>query len=486
MSLNPDKAIYDIVDGANSLIFCCDHTGKIVMCNKKFEETIGIPKGSIVGEDCLKVMYRSLLNTPGKEHLFKAMVDDAVRYKRPNNFEGILTDAKGEQHIICWGVSPILTEGKQLEGVLFLGNDITLIKEREASFRNIDETLKNIFLSIKEYALYVMNLDGNIIYYGMGSENMFGWQRNEVIFKHISSLHTYDDIAYKLPFVLEQVRNRGKYELESYFIKKGGESFPVSLTVTRFIDASGDMAGYIFMAKDITEKRKLEYQIFQSEKLAAVGQLVSGIAHEINNPLFVISGRTDMMLSVKPLGKKLKESLKIINAQIEQIRKLIDSFLCFTRKTPPNTEAVDLNKVIKNVLPFLSYHKLPVKEIKVKKLFAKGLPKIKGDSHQLQEVFLNLLINAYQAMPEGGVLTIKTSNISDEWALVEISDTGCGITPEGLKNIFMPFFSTKKEGTGLGLSISYNIVKNHNGSIVVESQVGKGTIFTLKFPFIKK
>ncbi|MFA5438222.1 MAG: ATP-binding protein, partial [Candidatus Omnitrophota bacterium] len=184
--------------------------------------------------------------------------------------------------------------------------------------------------------------------------------------------------------------------------------------------------------------------------------------------------------------KKLKENLKIINAQINQIRKLVDSFLCFTRKIPPNTEPLDLNKAIKNVLPFLSYHKLPAKEIKVKKLLAKGLPKIKGDSHQLQEVFLNLLINAYQAMPEGGVLTIKTDSISDDWVLVEISDTGCGITPEGLKNIFMPFFSTKKEGTGLGLSICYNIIKNHNGSITVESQVGKGTVFTLKFPFIKK
>jgi signal transduction histidine kinase len=246
------------------------------------------------------------------------------------------------------------------------------------------------------------------------------------------------------------------------------------------------MAGYIFMAKDITEKRKLEYQIFQTEKLAAVGQLVSGITHEINNPLFVISGRTDMMLAAKPLGKKLKKNLKIISAQIDQIRKLVDSFLCFTRKTPPNTEPLDLNKAIKSVLPFLSYHKLPAKEIKVKKFFAKGLPKIKGDSSQLQEVFLNLFINAYQAMPEGGVLTIKTGNISDDWALVEISDTGCGITPEGLKNLFMPFFSTKKEGTGLGLSICYNIVKNHNGSITVESQVGKGTVFTLKFPFIKK
>ncbi len=486
MGLNLEKAIYNIVDRADSLVFYCDHTGKILMCNKKFKETIGMPSDSIIGCDCIKVIYHRLQSVSGKEHLFKAMLDDAVKYKRPSNFESLLSDGSGSEHTICWGMSPILTNNNELEGILFLGNDVSLSKQREVSLKNIDETLKNIFLSIKEYALYAVNLQGNITYYGMGAEDMFGWPRKEIIFKHISTLHSYDDVAYKLTFILEQVRNFGRYELESYFINKEGQSFPVNLTVTKFIDASGNMAGYIFMAKDITEKRKLEYQIFQSEKLAAVGQLVAGIAHEINNPVFVISGRTDMLLENKSLHKKVKSDLKIINAQIDQIRKLVDRFLAFTRKTLPNIKELDINKAIKDVLPLLEYHKQPCNEIKVSKVFAKGLPKVKGDSHQLQEVFVNLLINAYQAMAGGGILTIKTINKSNEHVEITIGDTGCGIPPDALRNLFMPFFSTKKEGTGLGLSICYNIIKNHNGTITVESQVGKGTTFTIKLPFAKK
>jgi len=486
MGLSLKKSIHSIVDRADSLIFYCDHTGRILMCNKGFEEIIGLPKNSIIDNNCLKVIYHQLLNSSGKEELFKAMIDDAVKYKRSSNFESTLTDGSGNERIICWGMSPILTKNKDLEGVFFLGNDVTLLKERESSFKNIDETLKNIFLSIKEYALYAINLDGNITYYGMGSEDMFGWQKKEIIFKHVNSLHAYDDVAYKLPFILEQVRKVGRYELETYFIKKDGQSFPVNLTVTKFMDAEGNMSGYIFMAKDVTEKRKLEYQIFQSEKLAAVGQLVAGIAHEINNPVFVISGRTEMMLSDKSLSSKARANLKIINTQIDQVRQLVDRFLAFTRKQSPNREELNINKIIKDVLPFLAYHKLPSHEIKITKLFAKGLPKVNGDVHQLQEVFINLLINAYQAMPHGGALNIKTSSLPNGCVQINISDTGCGIAPDALRNLFMPFFSTKKEGTGLGLSICYNIIKNHNGSINVESQTGKGTTFIIKLPFVKK
>jgi two-component system NtrC family sensor kinase len=129
---------------------------------------------------------------------------------------------------------------------------------------------------------------------------------------------------------------------------------------------------------------------------------------------------------------------------------------------------------------------LPSHKIRITKDFAKKLPLIKGDSHQLQEVFINLFINACQAMPEGGRLIIKTVNSGGEFVRISISDTGHGIDPKNLNNLFMPFFSTKSEGTGLGLSICYNIIKNHHGFIEVESQVGKGTTFIIKFPFIKK
>ena len=287
------------------------------------------------------------------------------------------------------------------------------------------------------------------------------------------------------PYILEQVKQEGRSELETYLIKKDGFSFPVVLTVSKFLDADNKLIGYIFMAKDITERRKFEYQIFQSEKLAAIGQLAAGMAHEINNPIFVISGRLDMIFKDMKPGKKLKKYLTIINNQADTIRKLVDRFLAFSRKTSPNPEDLDINKVIRSVLPLLAYHKLPSTKERIVKKFAKKLPLIKGDLHQLQEVFVNLFINSLQAMPDGGTLTIKT-DIFGEFVQVTVNDSGQGISAENLKNLFLPFFSTKREGTGLGLSICYNIIKSHNGSIFVESQLNKGTTFIIRIPFIKK
>jgi two-component system NtrC family sensor kinase len=208
------------------------------------------------------------------------------------------------------------------------------------------------------------------------------------------------------------------------------------------------------------------------------------MAHEVNNPLFVISGRIEMLLE-EQLPEKLRSDLTIISAQADRIRKLVDRLLKFARRTPPKPEAFGVNDVIEGVLPLLSYHKLPASKIDIEKDLAKDLKPVKGDLNQLQEVFLNLLINAHQAMPEGGKIHIKTNNLQDQFVEIRISDTGPGINPANLKNIFMPFFSTKKEGTGLGLSICYNIIKNHYGTIDIETQLNKGTTFIIKLPFMQ-
>jgi two-component system NtrC family sensor kinase len=164
------------------------------------------------------------------------------------------------------------------------------------------------------------------------------------------------------------------------------------------------------------------------------------------------------------------------------MRKLVDRFLTFARKRPLEMEFLSINEVIKDIAPLLSYHKMPISKIEIIKNLAKKLPKVKADLHQLQEVFLNLTINACQAMPEGGKLTLKTVSLEDKFVEIRISDTGAGIAPQNLKNLFMPFFSTKKDGTGLGLSICYNIIKSHNGSIDVDTELNKGTTFIIKLP----
>ncbi|TRZ94002.1 PAS domain-containing sensor histidine kinase [bacterium] len=479
-----DKLCHKLLDNASMLIFFINSEGNIVISNKMMEAITSKSKEDILGKNWLNVLYRDS-NTPIKQQMFRAVMENTMTYKRANNFQEVIVDDHNGEKIISWSITPILSESQDLEGVLFAGNDITDLRKREESLKKIDDTLKNIFSSIKDYALYVTNLDGNITYYGMGAEAMFGWQKNEIIFQNLSLLYPEEVLKSKLPFLLEQVRQKGKYELEIDMLKKDKQSLPVILSVNQFLDIEGKLSGYIFIAKDITEKKKLEYQIFQAEKLAAIGQLVAGIAHEINNPLFVISGRLELLLSKKRLAGKEREALDIINSQASRIRNLVDRFLRFSRKGILKIEVINLNEAIDNVLPLLAYHNLHTCKINIEKDLEKNLPLIKGDLNQLQEVFINLLLNAYQAMPEGGSIRITTAKISERFLEIRISDTGSGITQGNLKNLFMPFFTTKKEGTGLGLSICYNIIKNHEGSIDIETQVNEGTTFFIRLPFIQ-
>ncbi len=471
-----------LIDDAAVLVLYLDPKRNIVLCNKKTQSLTGFKQPEIIGKNWLKVLFRDSENAMRKD-MFNAVLDDALTYRRPKDFKCHLLSGQGELRLISWNISPLVGKGGQVEGSVLFGQDITQVQERENSIKNIDDSLKNILSSIHEYALYVVNLDGLITYCGMGFETMLGYRKSEIIFKPAGILHNPDKAGSQLELIFERVSRFGKYEAEVDLFTKTSTAVPVRLTVNQFLDTKGKFTGYIFIAKDITETKKLEYQIFQAEKLAALGQLSAGIAHEINNPLFVVAGRLEM-LKGQGLGADTEKTLELIDSQVSRIRKLVDRILKFARKSTLSLKPVNINEIIEIVLPLVHYNKLPSAEVRIEKSLEKNMPKVSGDADQLQEVFLNLIINAYQAMPVGGRLRIATFNFGNLYAQIQISDTGVGIPADHLKNIFMPFFSTKDQGTGLGLSICHNIIKNHNGSIELESEPNQGTTFTVKLPFI--
>ena len=476
-----DDKFFRLIENAAVLVLYLDHHGEIVFCNKKALNMLRLKHVDIIGKNWLEVLFKDTDNTM-KRDMFKAVLDDALTYKRARDFECHLMGDFGNLRLISWNITPILEKNNQIQGSVLFGQDITEIQEREESVKKIDDSLKNIIASINEYALYVINLNGLITYFGMGCETMFGYSKSEIIFKPVSILHDINKEVSELDIILERVRLFGKHESEIELLTKAGVVIPVRLTVNQFLDAQGKLTGYIFIAKDITETKKLEYQVFQAEKLAALGQLSAGMAHEINNPLFVISGRLEILKEEK-LSQKVKDSLNLINIQTDRIRKLVDRILKFARKTPLTFELIAINDVIELALPLIYYNNLAMSKIEIKKNFDKQMPKIMGDTHQLQEVFINLIINACQSMANGGVVEIITTNFQNLYAQIQISDTGIGIPIGNLKNIFMPFFSTKHDGTGLGLSICHNIIKNHNGSIELKNQLNRGTTFIIKLPF---
>jgi signal transduction histidine kinase len=233
--------------------------------------------------------------------------------------------------------------------------------------------------------------------------------------------------------------------------------------------------------KTTADLRKTEAQLIRSDKLAALGQLAAGIAHEIRNPLTSINILIHSMTEDLPSGDSHKEDLKVIEEEINRINEIVDQFLRFAKPAPPFLEKADVLSVFEETLQLLR-PQIEKQQIVIQKGF-QALPIIQMDREQMKQAILNLLLNAIQAMPGGGHLTLRGQNSKDgQWIHILIKDSGVGIPDEDMNRLFDPFFSTKERGIGLGLSIAHRIIDQHHGKIEVESTPGEGTLFTVWLP----
>ncbi len=242
------------------------------------------------------------------------------------------------------------------------------------------------------------------------------------------------------------------------------------------------ISGAVVIVDDITEFKRLTDQTVQSEKLAEVGRLSAGIAHEINNPLSVISYAAQLLLREEDIPVFQREIVERIDGEVDRLKALTGSLLTFSRSQGTKKRAIDINEVIRDVLRLVRYE-LSRHSVKLVEDYG-VLPLIWADSNKIKQVFINLVMNASHVMPKGGTLTIKTQQINGAEVEAIVSDTGCGIPEDIREQIFDPFFSTKKEGegTGLGLYICRNIINEHEGRIAVESVEGQGTSFRIDLP----
>ncbi|MBW2487433.1 MAG: PAS domain S-box protein [Deltaproteobacteria bacterium] len=241
-----------------------------------------------------------------------------------------------------------------------------------------------------------------------------------------------------------------------------------------------------FLVKDIEQRRIVEEQIAQADKLASIGQLSAGIAHEINNPLGIILGYTQLLIRNEKPGTEKFDDLKTIEKHVRNCKSIVEDLLNFARSSKPNEDVIRVDDALEDVLNFMQQH-AGLDNIRVERNFDKTVPDMRLDEKKIKQVFVNLIMNAKHAIGEKGSLVISTSYHPDEGnVIVKISDSGHGIEKKDLARIFDPFFTTKPtgEGTGLGLSVSYGIVKNHGGDILVESEVGQGSTFTVVLPLV--
>ena len=271
---------------------------------------------------------------------------------------------------------------------------------------------------------------------------------------------------------------------------RSGDTRMANIAIAPLVTRRFHVIGRLIIVDDITERIDLESQLSQAEKLSSIGLLAAGVAHEVNTPLAVISSYAQMLAKQVQGDEKQSALLDKITKQTFRASEIVNNLLNFSRTAGGEFADVNINQVIHDTLSLLE-HQLKSARVRIEEDLYSDLPPIHGNIGKLQQVFLNLFLNAKDAMQGGGTLLVTTRNGSG--VTVSISDTGSGIAPEHVSRIYDPFFTTKtaprngeRRGTGLGLSVTYGIIQEHAGKIWVESREGQGTTFYLEFPFVRK
>jgi two-component system, NtrC family, sensor kinase len=353
-------------------------------------------------------------------------------------------------------------------------------------FERLKEFNENIVESIN-VGILALDLEDRIESWNAQMEAMYAFSRGEALGQPLRSVFPAEFVD-----ALDNFRNEpGVHHLYKFrLVTRAGEQRTVNIAVAPLLSREFVSVGRIILVDDITERVSLETQLAQADKLSSIGLLAAGVAHEINTPLAVISSYAQMLSKQMKGDARLGPVLDKITQQSFRAAEIANGLLNFSRTSTTEFRDTDLNQVIRDTLSLLE-HQFKTAKIAVDLELVEQLPSIHGNPGKLQQVFLNLLLNAKDAMPAGGTLRVTTLVNGHVEAVV--SDSGSGIAPEHLKRIYDPFFTTKttpkpgdRRGTGLGLSVSYGIIQEHAGKIHVESRVGAGTSFHLEFPLLRK
>ncbi len=328
-----------------------------------------------------------------------------------------------------------------------------------------------------------VDFEGRIEFWNNQLERSLGIERAEAVGHAVEEILSADLVAEIASRAEEErVTNLYKFPLRN----RSGRTLVVNVSIAPLTGKTGERMGRLILVDDITQRMQLEEQLLQTEKLTSLGLLAAGVAHEVNTPLAVISNYVQMLAKALPPNDPRHKLTDRIVKQTFRASEIVNNLLNFSRTGGAEFKEVNLNQVIEETLTLVA-HPFRASSVQVVRNLDADLPAVLGSNNRLQQVFLNLFLNAKDAMPSGGMLEVRSAanNGSVE---IEITDTGMGIQRENLHRVFDPFFTTKAtgRGTGLGLSVSYGIIKEHAGKIEVRSTPGKGASFRMEFPAVRK
>ncbi|KFG69804.1 PAS domain-containing sensor histidine kinase [Microvirga sp. BSC39] len=478
-------------------IYMLDPQGIVSSWNAGAQRFKGYTQAEILGEhfsrfytdeDRANDLPRRVLETAAREGKFEA---EGWRLRKDGT--------RFWAHVV---IDPIRDSRGTLLGFAKITRDLTERKRDQEALRESEERFRLLVQGVTDYAIYMLDPTGRVTNWNAGAQRIKGYSQDEIVGKHFSEFYTPEDKATELPRrALETAAREGKFEAEGWRLRKDGTRFWASVVIDPIRNEMGELIGFAKITRDITERREAQEALqqaqtalFQSQKMEAVGQLTGGIAHDFNNLLTVIVNSLDL------LGRNVQDArgTKLIESALraaDRGAKLTQQLLAFSRRQPlqpalhnPKTLLEGFEAVLRRACGEM---------IRLQVSMPSRVRSINVDAAQFEAALLNLVVNARDAMPEGGKLTVAVNNtlVSERdgnhsglkpgpYVSVSVQDTGHGMTPEILSHVFEPFFTTKDvgKGTGLGLSQVYGFVAQTGGHVDVESAPGEGTTITMLLP----
>ena len=474
-------------------IFMLDPEGRITSWNAGARRFKGYEADEIVGEhfsrfytpeDRERDIPRVALETAEREGSFEA--------------EGWRVRKNGSRFWANVVIDPIRDPTGKLVGFAKVTRDLTERRAAEEELRSSEERFRMLVQSVPDYAIYMLDTEGRVSSWNAGAERFKGYRADEITGEHFSRFYTPEEREAGIPRIaLDTAAREGRFEAEGWRVRKDGSRFWASVIIDPIRNDDGLLIGFAKVTRDLSEKRAIEEQLRQSQKMEAVGQLTGGLAHDFNNLLTGISGSLEMMKMRLAQGRTADFDRYLMAAQgaIKRAAALTHRLLAFARRQTLDPKPTNANRLISDLEELVRRTVGPNVEVEV--VGASGLWPTLVDQNQLENAVLNLCINARDAMPDGGKLTIETANKwiderasrrhdlpAGQYISVCVTDTGVGMTPEVAAKAFDPFFTTKPigEGTGLGLSMIYGFARQSGGQIRIYSEVGQGTTMCLYLP----
>jgi PAS domain S-box-containing protein len=466
-------------------LFISSKEGKFLDCNQAILNMLGYEEK----EEFLEIdIARDLYVNPKDRRRFQKLIDKEGFVK---DFEVDFKKKSGETITILLTAHALKDPNGELIGYEGLNIDISPRKRMEKDLREANEFLANLIESSVD-GIIVTDTKGDILIFNTGAERVLGYQSEEVVGKmNIREIYA-PGVAQE---VMEKMRSPdygGVGKLISFRIvhrNKWGEWVDGDLSASLIYDDQGNEIGSIGVFKDLRERLKMEeklretqQQLMQSEKLAAMGRLTSQIAHEVNNPIYGIMNTLELLKTEIPSGSKRRKILEMSLSETQRLSEILRNMLSFSKPEEEVHRPIDVNELLEGIALFVE-KQMREANIDIETRFDMEIPKVMGSTNQLRQVLLNLIRNAKEAMPQGGILSLETMR-QNARIVIHIRDTGIGIPEEVQDKIFEAFFTTKQEvkGVGLGLSVCYGIIKDHGGEIRVESEEGRGSTFSIILP----